>query len=119
MIVEDNDLMRRQIVQLVTKENDIIFECNNGECAIINYKEFYPDWILMDIQMPGINGIFAAEKIKELNPEAHIAFVTSFDDFSYRRKAKSIGIDYYFLKSDLLSIRQTLENYKYSKRGLI
>lgn len=46
-----------------------------------------------------------------------IAFVTSCDNFSYRQKAKSIGIEFYFLKNDLLSIRQTLENIKHSNEA--
>ena len=111
MIVDDNDLMRKEIIRSVTIKEDEVFECSSGESAVKKCVEFFPDWILMDIRMPGMNGISAAENIKKLLPDAHIAFITSYDNISYRQKAAMMGIECYFLKSDLLSIRKTLESY--------
>lgn len=117
MVVDDNSLMRKEIVSSVALKTDAVLECADGESALLSCLEFRPDWILMDIKMRNINGISAAEKIKKMNSKARIAFVTSYDNFSYRQKAKSIGIEFYFLKNDLLSIRQTLENNKYSNEA--
>ena len=105
MIVDDNDLMLKEISKSVALKTDTVMECKNGESAVLSCSDFNPDWILMDIKMPKMNGITAAKKIKEIIPDINIAFVTGYDNYSYREAAKSIGIEYFFLKNDLLSIR--------------
>ena len=105
MIVDDNELMRKEIAKSVALQTDTVLECCDGESAVLSYSDFKPDWILMDIKMPKMNGITAAKKIKEIIPGINIAFVTGYDNYSYREAAKSIGIEYFFLKNDLLSIR--------------
>lgn len=117
MIVDDNNLMRKEIVRSVTSNEDIVMECNDGKSAFSSCFDFHPDWILMDIKMGNMNGITAAEKIKKIMPDVKIAFVTSYDNYSYRQAAKVLGIKHYFLKNDLLSIREVLENNNIIYRG--
>lgn len=110
MIVDDNALMRKEICKSVAKQNDTVLECEDGETAIANCKNFKPDWILMDIKMGKMNGIAASEKIKQILPAVKIAFVTSYDDKLYRAAAQKLGIKYFFTKTYLLDIRKTLES---------
>ena len=109
MIVDDNALMRSEISKSVIRNNDAVLECNDGSCAIENCVGFAPDWILMDIRMKKMNGFIASEKIKKIMPGAKIAIVTSYDDYSYRKRAEALGIEYYFLKTNLMDIRPVLE----------
>lgn len=109
MIVDDNPLIRKEIAESVMRVNDAILECEDGESAVANCKSFDPDWVLMDVRMKNMNGITASEKIKQLLPGVKIAFVTSYDNYSYRKAAKTLGIKYYFLKGNLLDIRQVLD----------
>lgn len=110
MIVDDNELMRKEIIRSVAFADDVVLECSSGESAVDNCPEFNPDWILMDIKMKNMNGILAAEKIKSRFPLIKIAFVTSYDNYAYRQRAKSIGIEFYFLKDDLLLIRKAIQD---------
>lgn len=112
MIVDDNELMRKEISKSVAFLADTILECYDGEHAIQSCLDFMPDWILMDIKMPKMNGITTAEKIKGIMPHAKIAFVTSYDNIYFRRAANSIGVEHYFLKTNLLDIRKILDGSK-------
>jgi len=109
MIVDDNDLMLKEISKSVALKTDTVMECKNGESAVLSCSAFNPDWILMDIRMEKMNGILAAEKIKAVMPDVNIAFVTSYDNYSYRQAAKSLGIEHYFMKTNLLDIRKVLD----------
>ncbi|NOX16725.1 MAG: response regulator [Chlorobi bacterium] len=109
MIVDDNELMRKAIIENVTDKNDQIIECKNGEAALLSLNDFNPDWILMDIKMKGMNGLIAAQRIKEIDPAQNIAFVTSYDYEAFRAAAKNIGVELYFMKDNLLLIREKLE----------
>jgi len=109
MIVDDNELMRKEIAKSVALQTDTVLECCDGESAVLSYSDFKPDWILMDIRMEKMNGILAAEKIKAVMPDVNIAFVTSYDNYSYRQAAKSLGIEHYFMKTNLLDIRKVLD----------
>jgi len=112
MIVDDNELMRKEIFKSVAQQTDTVLECDDGETALSNCVDFKPDWILMDIRMKGMNGITAAKRIKENIPDINIAFVTGYDNYSYRQEAKSLSIEHYFIKTNLLDIRKVLDRYK-------
>ncbi len=109
MVVDDNSLMRKEIVSSVAMKTDEVLECADGESALLCCLDFKPDWILMDIKMAKMNGIQAAEKIKKIMPDVKIAFVTGYDNYSYRQAAKSLGIEHYFTKNNLLGIRKVLD----------
>ena len=108
MIVDDNERMRKTIVQMVAQKGDEILECCNGKEAVEKYSDFNPDWILMDIQMNEMSGFVATEKILQQNQETNIAFVTNHDLDIYRETAKAIGIKHYILKKNLFKINEIL-----------
>jgi CheY-like chemotaxis protein len=108
MIVDDNKLMRKTIIQMVTQKEDEFMECSSGEEAVANYSAFDPDWILMDIQMGEMNGFMAAERILLDNPKINIAFVTNHNTEIYRETARNIGIKHYFLKLNLFKVSEML-----------
>ena len=109
MIVDDNKLMRKTIIQMVAKKGDKILECCCGKEAVEKYSGFNPHWILMDIQMKEMNGFKAAEEILQQNPETNIAFVTNHNLDVYRETAKAIGINHYILKKNLFKINEILK----------
>ena len=109
MIVDDNKMMRKTIIQMLAKKEDEILEGCNGKEAVEKYSGFNPDWILMDIQMDKMNGFKAAEKILQQNPETNIAFVTNHNLDMYRETAKAIGINHYILKKNLFKINEILK----------
>jgi len=90
-------------------EINIIDSCNNGQDAVELYKKHKPDVALLDIRMPIMTGIEAAEKIQTLDPNAKILFLTTFDDKEYIAAALRIGAKGYILKQDYESIVPSLK----------
>lgn len=73
-------------------------QARNGARAIEIANEWQPDLILMDIKMPGVNGIEAIEQISVFLPDAKFIMVTAYDSFDYARKAIKLGVKDYLLK---------------------
>lgn len=104
LIADDNAFMRRLIRQIVGEHFLNIFECENGYDAVRLYKKHQPDWVLMDIEMPHLDGLMATEIIKKLFPPAKIIIVTKFADELYRKAAQNVGATAFSSKDDLLHI---------------
>lgn len=109
LIVEDNAPMRRMIRRLVADLADEISECGDGAQAYALYAAQRPDWVLMDIEMAGVNGITATRQIRADYPDANIVIVTNHDDELLREEARRAGACDYVLKEDLLELRRLLQ----------
>jgi two-component system response regulator YesN len=101
LVVDDEPLVREGIVSLVPFEKlgiNEIFQAENGLKALeIVIKEF-PDIILCDINMPKMNGLEFASKVKDLYPNTKIAFISGYDYFDYAKEGIKIGVEDYILK---------------------
>lgn len=86
-----------------------IVESENGVDAVSSYETERPDLVLMDFEMPGMNGIKATEKIRTSYPDARIIIVTMFDDAHLREAALKAGAERYVLKEDLMELPGILE----------
>ncbi|MEK7725071.1 MAG: response regulator [Acidobacteriota bacterium] len=104
LIADDNAFMRRLIRQIVGQYFQEIFECKNGFDAVQLYKLHQPDWVLMDLEMPSIDGLIATSIIKEVFPMAKIIIVTKYNDEPYRQAAKKVGAFDFIAKDNLLHI---------------
>jgi two-component system, chemotaxis family, chemotaxis protein CheY len=100
MIVEDSNLMIAVITNFIKKESsDIeIIVAHSGEESISRYTENRPDLVFMDIKMPGMDGITALEKIKEINPNAKVVMCTSLKEPEQEKRAKNAGCAGYIMK---------------------
>jgi two-component system response regulator YesN len=101
LIVDDEPFIRRGIKSLVDygKLNITrVLEASNGEEAFDIYQKEKPHIILADINMPRMNGLVFAEKVKADNSEVLIAFITGYDYFDYALAALKTGVDDYILK---------------------
>jgi CheY-like chemotaxis protein len=108
LIVEDNTEMRRLIVGFVRDVADSISECADGADALAAYQQHLPDWVLMDIKMPLVDGITATRQIIAAHPAAHIIIITDYDDAKLRAAAGRAGAIEYVLKDDLSVVRRIL-----------
>jgi len=101
LIVEDHKavrrLLRREVEELATE----IFECDNGADAATVYARHQPDVVLMDIQMPGVDGLTATRRIKEAYPDARVIFVSDYDQSEFLTAAIKAGGCGYVTKPDL------------------
>ncbi|HUX12129.1 MAG TPA: response regulator [Spirochaetia bacterium] len=101
LIADDEQLERDALRFIVHKGSSAVSEvafAANGREAISRAEEFSPDIAFLDIKMPGVNGIEAARKIKQLVPGVRIVFLTAFDYFEYAHEAIRIGVDDYLVK---------------------
>ena len=108
LIVEDNARMRGLIRSLLADLFGPITECEDGALALGVYSECRPDWVLMDIRMPGLDGVTATSRLKAAFPSARVVIVSSYDDAKLRSAARDAGACAYVLKEDLQELRRVL-----------
>jgi DNA-binding NarL/FixJ family response regulator len=101
LIAEDQEITRFGLKCSLDAYPDIkvVSDCDNGASAILQALSVKPDVILMDIDMPTINGIRASREIKEVLPLTHIIMFTASDDNKHIFEALEAGADGYCLKS--------------------
>ncbi len=100
LLVEDHVLVRMGLSLLLEKSSNIslIGEAEDGIQGVSMAKELNPDVILMDIGLPGIDGIRATRKIKETNPNIKVLIFTSRDSEKDVFEAFGAGADGYIMK---------------------
>jgi len=68
-----------------------ITEASSGEEAVELYAAVKPDWVVMDLRMPGLGGLRATESIRNLNPQASVIVISQFDEPEFREQARRAG----------------------------
>jgi DNA-binding NarL/FixJ family response regulator len=101
IIVDDHLTFRRGLISILTIENiaTVIGEASNGEEFIELLSYLVPDLVLMDIDMPKMNGIKATEKALELMPDLKIIAYTMYSEGEYYSKMIELGVKGFILKS--------------------
>ncbi|HET7106978.1 MAG TPA: response regulator transcription factor [Candidatus Acidoferrum sp.] len=99
--VDDFEPYRLFVVSLLHKRSDLKVICgvSNGLEAVQKAQELKPDLILMDIGLPGLNGIEAAQRIRRLAPKSKIIFLTQESSPEVVRETVTLGASGYVLKS--------------------
>jgi two-component system response regulator DegU len=108
LIVEDNVGMRALIKRALAGLGAEFVECSDGAEAVAAYTDERPDFVLMDIEMPTMDGVTATRRIIAADPSAQVIIVTNHDHPSLREAARDAGACGYALKENLLAIRELL-----------
>lgn len=100
MIADDHVLMREGIKQLLEFDGsiEIIAEASDGEECLKKLKKYSPQVLLLDINMPKMNGIEVLEEIKKQEIDVRVLILTVHNEVEYLLKAVDTGVDGYILK---------------------
>jgi DNA-binding NarL/FixJ family response regulator len=99
LLVEDFEPFRRFTRTTLQTELQIIAEVSDGLEAVSMAAELHPDLILLDIGLPGLNGIEAARQIRKLSPESKIVFVSQESSGDVIEEAMNSGAFGYVVKA--------------------
>ena len=106
MVVDESPFASKQIKDIVEDNGyEVIGYAKDGEEAIELYKELKPDIVILDIIMPGLNGLETAEILKKQDPAVKILMLSSLCDAGTMEEVKSIGVKHLIpkpLEADVL-----------------
>jgi YesN/AraC family two-component response regulator len=114
LLVDDNTKFRafvKKMLQSSICNLEAIYECEDGESAISMFNALKPDWVLMDIKLPAIDGLEATRLIREKYPDARIIILTQYNDTEYREVAIKFGASNFFLKENVELVPRTINNH--------
>ena len=82
LLVDDQPLFREGLRTLLSVQSDfeVVGEAGNGEEAIMLVRSLQPSVVLMDLQMPGLDGVAATRRLHEEQPDCRVIVLTTFDD---------------------------------------
>nr|WP_261769110.1 response regulator transcription factor [Rhodococcus sp. B10] len=100
LIVDDQELMRMGLTMVLDAQDDlsVVGEASDGASALAKVDELKPDVVLMDVRMPGIDGVTATSRIVESNSEARVLVMTTFDLDEHVIGALKAGASGFLLK---------------------
>lgn len=116
LIVDDHAILRDGIRSLLERQEGIrvVGDASNGLEGLTRVGELLPDIVLMDVAMPGMNGLEATRQIKALYPQVQVLILTQHDNYEYIAPLLEAGASGYVLKRSggrevVMAIRQVVE----------
>jgi len=103
ILIADDHAMIRNGIKTMLKENKnyvVAGEATNGEEAVEKFKSLTPDLTILDISMPGLNGMEAAKEILQQKSDAKIVILSMFDDEDYINRCMEVGVMGYVIKNE-------------------
>lgn len=106
LVVDDQLGVRRLLFETFREDQHEVEMAGNGKEALQILEKFDPDLILMDMKMPGMNGIDTLRQIRSFNKEVGVIMMTAYGDAQNMEQARDLGVLYYMSKPfDLFEMR--------------
>jgi DNA-binding NarL/FixJ family response regulator len=117
LLVDDHALFREGLVNLFRYESDftVVGEAEDADGALSKARELLPDLVLMDIDLPGADGVAATRKIRAELPDVSVVMLTVHDDTEKLMEAVKAGAEGYLVKN--IRSAELLEQLRGVKRG--
>ncbi len=103
LLADDHRLLLQAFEKLLQPDFEVVGTVTDGRTLIAAARELKPDVIVLDIAMPRLNGMVAAERLKKMMPEVKLIFLTVNEDADFASEAMRIGASGYLLKSSAAS----------------
>ena len=104
LVVDDHAGFRHSLRDFLPGDPVELIECEDGTGALKAYEEHRPDWTLMDLHMPGMDGLKATQAICEQFSQAHIIILSQYDSPDLREAARIAGAMAYLQKDRLMDL---------------
>jgi len=100
LLVDDHSLLRTGVANIINHEPDleVVAEAANGRDGIDAFLVHHPDVVLMDLRMPGMEGVEAVQQIRAIDPQARVIVLTTYDADEDIARALQAGAKAYILK---------------------
>ena len=100
LLVDDHSLLRTGVANIINQEPDleVVAEAANGRDGIDAFLVHHPDVVLMDLRMPGMEGVEAVQQIRAIDPQARVVVLTTYDADEDIARALQAGAKAYILK---------------------
>ena len=105
LLADDHVLFRQGLALLVREHGDweIVGEAGNGAEAVALAEAHQPRIAVLDVEMPGMNGIEAARRIRQVSPETRIVALSMYGDMHYQQRMFEAGASAYVLKNEAIA----------------
>lgn len=108
MIVDDHPSAREMIRKFLGLPGITFCECASGDEALLQAREFKPNWITMDVNMPGLDGFQSTQALRAEHPTARVIIVTGYNEPHFRQRSHSVGAVGLICKENLMALRMML-----------
>ncbi|GIN20289.1 MAG TPA: response regulator [Bacillus bacterium] len=112
LIVDDQFGIRTLLNEVLQKEGYEIFQAANGFQALSVTEQHAPDLVLLDMKIPGMDGLEILKKMKEINPDIRVLIMTAYGELDLIEQTKKLGALAHFSKPfDIEEIRSAVKKY--------
>lgn len=104
LVVDDDETFRRMLVAVLDDEGfDVLGAATDGLEGVALARSLRPDAIMLDVRMPGVDGLAAGRQIRDADPAVRLVFLSAYDDQTLKREAEALGATDFLVKGCRLS----------------